>query len=561
MEDHMAEESRFDKRVRAIERMNNYVVNKKKNDAYQNTVNKFGTTSDPLVKTTYNSPGTLSRSELTDLGRYNWLAKRIISLPARDAFRRWISLKMEDKDLVTDVMGRMDSLNVRNSLTRGLILGRQYGGSLVVVGAQDGNGPEEPLSLKDIKTISFLNILDRWQIEVNTTYKDPLAANYGEPETYKINPLYGGGSNTIIHESRVIRFDGEFIPEKEKMTNAGWFDSVLQSVQEDIKDYGVSIHSASILMQDFITKVLKMPNLVDLLSKDDNDTALNTRIQYAIQNQSSLGITLIDSEEEYSKIQSTVAGLPDLLKIFMQHASAAANIPMTRLFGQQLGVLAGATETTRDWYDWIEGYQNENCSKQVEYLIKLFLLAKDGKNKGVEPEEWFYEFNSPWQETEKEKADIRKTMAETDAVYLSNGVVSPEEIAVNRFGPDGYSLETTIDFDERKEFDTPNKQQADPNIDPENPDDKGKKKDQFIAAPKQETNVFHYHICPDGNETSVDVEVSGGHVHEYWVKADVGWRLMRTSLPVQIKGGHHHLVLEGKTKGPKKRTLEEMLEV
>lgn len=557
----MAEETKFDKRIRAIERMNAYVYDAKRRDGYQNTLNKFGTTSDPMVKTTYNAPGTLSRSELTALGRYNWLAKRIITLPAKDAFRRWISLKMEDKDLITDVMGRMDALNVRNYLTRGLILGRQFGGSLVIIGAQDGQDPKEPLKLDSISTISFLNILDRWQVEVESTYKNPLEVNYGEPETYKINPIYGGGVNTIIHESRVLRFDGEFIPEKEKLQNAGWFDSVIQNVQEDIKDYGVSIHSASVLMQDFITKVLKMPNLVDLLSKDDSDTALNTRIQYAIQNQSSLGVTLIDSDEEYLKIQSTVAGLPDLLKIFMQHASAAANIPITRLFGQQLGVLAGATETTRDWYDWIEGYQNEHCSKQVEYLVKLFLLAQDGVNKGKEPEEWFYVFNSPWQETEKEKADIRKTMADTDSVYISNGVLSPEEVAINRFGPDGFSLETVVDFDDRQAFESQTKQTTDPNIDPENPDGKNKKKDQFIVPPKGETNVFHYHICPDGNETSVDIEVSGGHVHEYWVKADVGWRLRRTSLPINIKGSHHHLVLEGKTKGPKKRTLEEMLEV
>jgi hypothetical protein len=254
-----------------------------------------------------------------------------------------------------------------------------------------------------------------------------------------------------------------------------------------------------------------------------------------------------------------VAGLPDLLKIFMQHSSAAANIPMTRLFGQQLGVLAGATETTRDWYDWIQSYQEEHCKPQVEYLIKLFMLAKDGINKGKEPEEWFFEFNSPWQETDKEKADTRKVIAETDQIYINGGVISPEEVAINRFGPEGYSPETVIDFDNREEFEK-EEPETDPNIDPENPNVKGKK-DQFIEPPKNEQKKFHYHICPDKNETSVDIEVSGGHVHEYWVKEDVGWRLMRTSLPIVKGNSHTHLVNEGKTSGPKKRTLEEMLQV
>jgi hypothetical protein len=41
-------------------------------------------------------------------------------------------------------------------------------------------------------------------------------------------------------------------------------------------------------------------------------------------------------------------------------------------------------------------------------------------------------------------------VAETDTIYINAGVVSPDEVAVSRFGGDEYSDETVIDFDERE---------------------------------------------------------------------------------------------------------------
>lgn len=55
-----------------------------------------------------------------------------------------------------------------------------------------------------------------------------------------------------------------------------------------------------------------------------------------------------------------------------------------------------------------------------------------------------------WQDTEKEKAELRKIQADIDAIYLSNQVLLPEEVALNRFGSGSFSSETTIDIENRR---------------------------------------------------------------------------------------------------------------
>lgn len=258
--------------------------------------------------------------------------------------------------------------------------------------------------------------------------------------------------NQRIHESRLIRFDGAYLPEISKVQNSGWYDSVLIAINEELKRHGTSVQSGAILMQDFITKALKLPNLAELLSNPEGQTALLTRVQWAIANTSSLGITLLGEDEEFAKIQTPIAGLVDLLNLYIELISAAAGIPRTRLFGQSLGVLAGATETTRAYYDMVKSYQNKHMRRQIEKLIRIFLKDKSSKTKGREPQEWSFDFCQLWQPTDKEKAEVRKLMADTDQIYINTGVVTSDEIASSRFSPDGYSMETTVDFGLRAEF-------------------------------------------------------------------------------------------------------------
>jgi len=415
-------------------------------DVYFNSFSGFGSARDPLQRTGFVAEPVMNHTELEQLYRFYWLARRIVDLLPADACREGIDLNIEDADKGADINRRMDELLVWERIEEALRMARLYGGSVLLLGAVDGQEPTVPLIPERVTDVASLTVLDRWQLTIRSTYNDPLKPEFGQPEFYSINPVTAGGqqNRSVVHASRVIRFDGSWLPERVRVQNQGWDDSVFVAINQNLKQFGISVQSAAVLFQDFITKTLKIPNLAQLIADGEEDI-LFARIQYAVGQMSSLGVSLIGQDEEFAKVQTPITGLVELLVTFMDLTAAAAGLPKTRLFGQQLGTLAGADETTRDYYDGVKAYQEKILRAPVTRIIKLLLTEQ--KAKGVD--DWSFEFSPLWQPTDKELAETRKTQAETDQIYISNGVLEPSEVAISRFGPDGYSMETVIDPDTR----------------------------------------------------------------------------------------------------------------
>ena len=412
-------------------------------DVYVNAFSGFGGAKDPIMRTAFMGEPVLTQQELEELYRHFWLARSIVNSISEDACRQRIKLNIEDPNISTAVSSLLEDLSFWPLIEEGLRLARLYGGAVMIIGALDGQKPYEPLDLKKIARIASLTVLDRWQLSPAAMYDDPLAPGFGSPKTYRLHPVSGAAldSGRLIHESRLIRFNGAWLPERTRIANNGWHDSVLTAANQALKHFGTSLQAGAVLFQDFITKVLKIPNLAQMIS-DGNEDVLWARIQYAISNMSSLGVSLVGEGEEFSKIQTPITGLVELIDKYMDFAAAASGIPKTRLFGQQLGTLAGADETTRNYYDLVKGYQQKNMRQPIMRMIDLILA--ESKKSGTD---YSFEFAPLWQPTDKELAETRKIMAETDQIYISNQVLQPEEVALARFGPDGYSMETVIDTD------------------------------------------------------------------------------------------------------------------
>ena len=426
---------------------------------WQNVASGFGGSKDPQVRTFFGTGAPLDRALIEDLYRYDWASRRIIEAFPEDATREWIEFITEDKDVRKDVTSKMEDLKAQSKFEEALVLARLYGGSIIVVGADDGQDPEEPLNLEKVKSVNFLHVFDRWQLHIDSVFSDPLEANFGEPEFYVVYPQTTRGTTTVsgtgqkIHSSRTIKFDGITLPTRLKVGNAGWEDSVLTLLHNALKNFGTSIHAGAVLVQDFITKVLKIEDLGELLGTEDGVNKLNDRIAFAASSMSSIGISVVGSGEEFNKIQTPIAGLPKLMEIYIDILSAASGIPRARFFGQQLGVLAGATETTRAYYDLIGAYQVKKMTGPINQLLTIILNSDDVISE--EPEDWGFEYKPLWQDDQKTTIETRKLQAETDDIYIQSGVLDPEEVAASRFTDEGYSYETTTDDDLRAEVGEP----------------------------------------------------------------------------------------------------------
>jgi hypothetical protein len=96
------------------------------------------------------------------------------------------------------------------------------------------------------------------------------------------------------------------------------------------------------------------------------------------------------------------------------------------------------------YYDGVRAYQSRIVAPLVRWMLaRKFPEAAEGR--------WQVSFPPLDVPTQAELIEMRAKQAQTDAVYVSAGVLSSEEVAVSRFGGTEYSFETSLDEDARAE--------------------------------------------------------------------------------------------------------------
>jgi hypothetical protein len=157
---------------------------------------------------------------------------------------------------------------------------------------------------------------------------------------------------------------------------------------------------------------------------------------------------LVDAErEEFSRVATSFAGLPEILDRFMMRDAAAAEMPVALLYGRSAaGLNATGESDTRAWYDVLEDAQNDVLRPRLERVVRVFMLAKNGPTRGQEPENWRLKFNPLWQPTEKEAAETRQINGNTIAALVEAQVMLPEEGALDLAQSGDFS---TIDVEAR----------------------------------------------------------------------------------------------------------------
>ena len=107
------------------------------------------------------------------------------------------------------------------------------------------------------------------------------------------------------------------------------------------------------------------------------------------------------------------AGLPELVRTFLQVAAGAADVPVTRLLGQSpAGLSATGDHDTRNYYDMIAARQELDLRPRLERLDACVLASA-----GVEADALSFAFRPLWQLDASEKAAVALSKAQATAVY------------------------------------------------------------------------------------------------------------------------------------------------
>jgi phage-related protein (TIGR01555 family) len=407
-------------------------------DGWANLLTGLGLAgSDKRLSSAYISDANLTWSDLTYLYRSDGLAKRVINLMTDDMFRAWFKV---EGDTDGKVELELKKLEAKKQLKQAVRLGRLFGGAVAVLGVNDGRTYDQPVNESAIKGVEHIHVFDRYRLttDADNVYLDPKNKKYGTPERYLVTPLYG--APFYVHETRILRFEGEAVTDIIRIQNQGWGDSVLQAVWQQLRALGESYANCEHIIDEFIIGVMTITNLQEMISQGKEEKA-RKRLNLVDMTKSVMNTILLDNEEKYERISSTTTGVSDIMDKIIESLSSVTGYPVCLLMGRsQAGLSNDEASQIRFYYDVVKAEQEEKLEPQLNRLIHYINI---GLGSPLE-DQWFLKFNSLWQPTDKEIIEQRKMQAETDQIYLTNSVLMPEEVAISRFGGETYSHDTAL---------------------------------------------------------------------------------------------------------------------
>ncbi len=395
-------------------------------DGLKNLVANLGTPRDKAAGSHYTVP-LLRDDEALNAYRGTWLARKIVDIPALDSIRKWRGWNAESGE-ISKLEAEEKRLKVQETVLDAMRKGRLFGGAAIYIGTGDAN-PSEPLDPTRIGAggIKHLNVLTKRVLQAGEIEKDPESPQYGKPKNYTISSQQAG--QVTIHPSRLVVFTGVPHPDPEMATGteAGWGDSILLSVMDAMKQADGTLANVASLVFEAKIDVIKIPGFMQgLAAGGEYEQNVLNRLSLAATAKGINGALLLDSEEEYDTKQVTFAQLPEIIQSFLQNVSGAADIPVTRLLGQSPGGLNSTGEADlRNYYDHIQSLQELTVQPALAVLDECLIRSA----LGARPPEAWYSWRSLWQTTDKERADIGKTTAETIKIIDETGLLPDEVMA------------------------------------------------------------------------------------------------------------------------------------
>lgn len=365
------------------------------------------------------------------LGRTG-LARRIIAMRPLDATRegwgvRFPSMPPADAEAAAARLAAMQTeLGVQMAVYLGLVKSEQYGESVVVIGADDGQTLDKPLDLQRLRTVRWLKVFPEPEYTPGPL-SSPESENFGLPEYYDFadfsKPILKSldraqrsiVGNVRVHHSRVLRFNTE--------EGTSRFDEIGQALE----DYFAAMRSGRKAAGVFSVAVYKIKDWLSKWVKDDEAATERASLQHvALQK---LGAVVLDKDLEEFEYQSRPStGLADLIDRAATQLLAWTGLPAMLLFGADPAGFSSGEEVVRRYYDSVRVVQTLQIAPQLRYLLQILMMCEDGPPEiDAPPSDWALVFRPLRVLTAQEQAEIRDLVSRTVIALKESQLIDRDE--------------------------------------------------------------------------------------------------------------------------------------
>lgn len=367
------------------------------------------------------------------------LAARLVDVPADEMTREGFDLDKLDGVKLDAVESAIEDHQLLEQVADLHRWGDHYGGALLIGGFDDGLSPEMPLDLTRIRKVVGLAVVDRWCCEPVTLH------GVKAPEAYLLNgmvdvPVQG----RVVHASRVLKHVGTRVSPRRRPDVRWWGVPRIERVWQEFRRVLVTQGYSEALVHDLSVDVFAISGLAEALLAGREDVVRKRLLALQMGKSILKGIVLDAGSvgsggerkpETYSPTARPVAGLPDLLEVFIRTLCLVTGWPRSKLIGETVGGLNTGTNSgeTRDWYAGLKSTQNRRLTPWVNWYLTALFSSREGPTRGRLPPSWTVCWRPLWSPTELEQEQARKTRAEADGIYVQMGAATPEMVWDTRF--------------------------------------------------------------------------------------------------------------------------------
>lgn len=392
-------------------------------DGLQSLATRLGTSQDKAATVSY-AINMLDDQQLEAAFRTSWVMRKVVTIPAMDAVRKWREWSGEG---AKEIEAMEDAYRIRAKINEAKWKARLYGGAAILIGAGRENldHPLDPITIRK-GDLRYLTVITRKDIIAGLADIDPRSPRYGLPIDYQFST--NNGEVLRVHPTRLVEFRGEPLPSQFVAGSGqyGWGDSVLQSVYTACQHLDMTMANVASLVFDAKTDIIKIEGLSDNITDPQYEENLFKRFATARLLKGNNGTLILDKDEEYESKSFSFSGLSDIADRFMQVASGAADIPMTRLLGTSPGGLNSTGESDlNNYYDRVQAMQTLEIEPAMSILDEVLIRS----TLGVWPDKTTYEWRPLKQMTETQVSEIRNKDADTLSKLATAAIYNPEEIA------------------------------------------------------------------------------------------------------------------------------------
>ncbi len=381
-------------------------------DGLRNIYTNIGTQNDSRTYNRWQYSPFFYYQELDCCYRESFVARKIVDIVANDATRNWRSFKNKENDILHKAEYDLMLPQHYNELLR---LARLSGGALMLM-IIDGQDLREPIQVKNIQKGDFRRLInfDRYEVyasDMNVT--DVLSPNYLLPEYYMVQ-----GGEFPIHYSHFVRMNGEWLPRRLNRSEYGWGDSVLRKCMDNLKDLAAASDSMAGLIVKSNIDVLAMEGFFQAISSGHDDDIINAIQSYKL-GLSTTNVAVTDATSRFERHGVSMGGVSEAIAELRIQIASAANVPVTRFWGEQSAGLNNNQEgDMKNYYDYLRGLQESVYRHSLQILD--YALCRTAL--GEVPEDFEWDWNPLFELTTEEQSNRDMNQAQIDQIRIDQGV-------------------------------------------------------------------------------------------------------------------------------------------